>query len=610
MRTLLIVAVLVPILGMGGLAAAVVGARWANRQASTALAADAEQLDRVVDVRDAVADEEIHSTILALSADLGTPLDDLRGIDEQGERTALRAARARVDAAVASTNGAPLRTSLPELAALRRSLDAGTASYDAVSELFVRLDDEAEVQVRDQLGRIERTADRRPISADLRARLRAVRETVSLFSSSGDRIRGALDITLGTQDPVAVSALVEATARFEAAADRAVPSLGPRAVAAWQLFHDDPAAVSTEATIAAAARRGIGSSSATPPAPDAATLVAVIGDGARWAVLLNDVVSASSRDLAEVAHDQADDDTRRVVGAAAVSALLAVVSLGLALLIARELVGPAHDLEDVARRVASGDFDLPPIESRGPRELAATLEAFNDMAATLAAVEHQAVALADDPESPVLADSLPGRTGEAMQVAIDRLRASIHLAEEQRMALTELAMRDGLTGLLNRAAALDAVGRELARSRRDAQPLLALFIDLDGLKQINDTHGHAVGDRALRGVADALVSTTREADIVARIGGDEFLVVGPVPDEGVAGVEAIAERILDAVRSSGVVVADGTGLGVHCSIGIAVSGTDVDSVGSLVQAADTALYEAKRAGRDRAAWSRPATPSS
>ncbi len=610
MRTLLIVAVLVPILGLGGLAGAVVGARWANREASTALAADAGRLDRVVDVRDALADEEIHSSLLALAADLGTPLDDLEGVDEQSERTAVGAARARVDAAMASAPGAPLRTSLPELAALRRSLDAGTASYNDVSELFVRLDGQAETQVRDQLGRIERTADRRPLPSEPRARLRAVREAVSLFSSSSDRIRFALEIMLGTRDPSVASSLIDGTARFEAAADRAVPSLGPRAVAAWQLFRSDPAAVSTEAMIDAAARLGLASSGAAAATPDAAVLVTAIGDGARWAVLLNDVVSASSCDLAEAAHDQANDDTRRVIGAAAVSSLLAVVSLGLALLIARELVTPARELEDMARRVASGDFDLPPIDAWGPRELAATLEAFNDMAATLAAVENQAVALADDPESPVLADSLPGRTGEAMQVAIDRLRASIHLAEQQRMELTELATRDGLTGLLNRAAALDAVGRELARSRREEQPLLALFIDLDGLKQLNDAHGHAVGDQALREVAGALGSTTRQADILARIGGDEFLVTGPVPTEGTAGVEAIADRILRAVRARDVVIADGAQIPLRCSIGMAVSRPGVDTVGSLLQAADTALYEAKRAGRDRAAWSRPATTSS
>ena len=605
MRTLLIVAVLVPTLGLGGLAGVVVAGRWANRQASTALAADAGRLDRVVDVRDAIADEEIHSTLAALAIDLGSSLDDPDGMDASAEHNALRAARVRVDQALASPAGAPLRPSVAGLSAVRRSIDDGTATYDDVNAVFLGLDGQAEAQVLDQLDHIERTANRRPLSAELRARLRAVRETVSLFSSSGDRIRAALDITLGSRDRTVATGLLDATTRFEAAAERAGPFLGPRAEVAWDVFRNDPAAVSTEQTIGSAVRIGLGVPAATPTDVGAPALVDMIGDGARWAVLLNDVVSASSSDLEAAARDQAHDDTRNVVVAAAVASLLAAVSLGIALLIARELVRPARDLEEAARRVASGDFDLPSIAQRGPRELTATVGAFNDMAATLAAVEERAVALADDLESPVLTDSLPGRTGEALQLAMDRLRASIQLAEQQRQDLTELATRDGLTGLLNRAAALDAVGRELARARREEQALLALFIDLDGLKQLNDAHGHGVGDQALRQVADALVSTTREADIVARLGGDEFVVVGPVPDDGTVGVEAITDRILAAVRARDVVLPDGS-IPLHCSIGIAVSGPEVDSVGSLIHAADTALYEAKRAGGDRAAWGRPA----
>jgi len=239
------------------------------------------------------------------------------------------------------------------------------------------------------------------------------------------------------------------------------------------------------------------------------------------------------------------------------------------------------------------------------RELAATVEAFNDMAATLAAVEHHAVALAEDPDSPVHADPLPGRTGQAMQAALDRLRSSISAAEQHRAELTELATRDGLTGLLNRTAAMDLVERELARARRDGSTLLALYVDLDGLKALNDTQGHAAGDEAIRRTADALAATTRDADVVARLGGDEFLVVGPVPPNGHSGVAAFADRVHRAVSDRVIELEDGSTVRLGCSVGVAVSCPDVASADSLVRAADVALYRAKEAGRGRVVWSTP-----
>ena len=103
--------------------------------------------------------------------------------------------------------------------------------------------------------------------------------------------------------------------------------------------------------------------------------------------------------------------------------------------------------------------------------------------------------------------------------------------------------------MLNREAALDAVTAELTRARRDHTTVMLLFIDLDGLKAINDTHGHKAGDDAIQAAAGALRGATRTGEIVARLGGDEFLIAGaPVHDHG--DVQALADRVHRAVTDS------------------------------------------------------------
>ena len=159
------------------------------------------------------------------------------------------------------------------------------------------------------------------------------------------------------------------------------------------------------------------------------------------------------------------------------------------------------------------------------------------------------------------------------------------------------ALHDALTGLPNRTLILDRVEQMLARARRRDVDCAALFIDLDGFKQVNDTLGHEAGDRLLRAVAARLSATLREADTIARLGGDEFVVLV----EGVAPTgspEFVAERLLEVLREPFEISDAPRGtLRITASIGIAygshISATD------LLRDADIALYEAKTAGRDR-----------
>jgi diguanylate cyclase (GGDEF)-like protein len=163
-------------------------------------------------------------------------------------------------------------------------------------------------------------------------------------------------------------------------------------------------------------------------------------------------------------------------------------------------------------------------------------------------------------------------------------------------------MRDSLTGLLNRGAALEALDIDLARARRSAGALelAVLFIDLDELKQINDSLGHDGGDEAIVAVAEALRATTRATDVIARFGGDEF-VVGWLGERGSEGPALLARRICTLVSNS-VVESEGSSRKLGCSIGVAVSEPHDRTVESLIERADHALYEAKASGRGQVRW--------
>lgn len=178
------------------------------------------------------------------------------------------------------------------------------------------------------------------------------------------------------------------------------------------------------------------------------------------------------------------------------------------------------------------------------------------------------------------------------------LDAAMQQLRSANMTLAERSLRDGLTGAWNRRWLDQALADAWQRARDLAQPLTLAMVDLDHFKQINDRHGHVVGDDCLRAVArclDAQRANGREQ--VVRYGGEEFVLV--MPDVGVADAAQRAERIRAAVADLRV-HSEGVGLNVTVSIGIASfdPALAVDA-GELLRRADHAMYEAKRAGRNR-----------
>ncbi|MFY0407745.1 sensor domain-containing diguanylate cyclase [Solicola sp. PLA-1-18] len=185
--------------------------------------------------------------------------------------------------------------------------------------------------------------------------------------------------------------------------------------------------------------------------------------------------------------------------------------------------------------------------------------------------------------------------------AEDRTLVLVHVhdvTEERRLQeqLRHLATRDSLTGLLNRRRFDEILARHLTDCARYGPRGALLLLDLDHFKTVNDTLGHAVGDRVLLAVSEALDELLRDSDTIARLGGDEFAVL--VPHGGAEESEVVAARIVDAIRNRATHLDTDAARAVTVSVGVAPVTYDA-TPDRLLAAADAQLYQAKRNGRDR-----------
>jgi diguanylate cyclase len=212
--------------------------------------------------------------------------------------------------------------------------------------------------------------------------------------------------------------------------------------------------------------------------------------------------------------------------------------------------------------------------------------------------------LAGSRELQDLSESLRGMTQSLQQGQADLAQANATLEEKVRERtqalaqaneeLANLARKDGLTGLYNRRAAEGRMDEECARHRRNGKVFSLLVLDIDHFKRINDTFGHAAGDEALKRVAHSLAAHCRVTDFIARIGGEEFMVL--LPETELTGAMQLGEKLRGAIAALDIPEVG------HATISIGVAQSHLDDsqpIRTVLKAADDALYAAKAGGRNR-----------
>lgn len=203
--------------------------------------------------------------------------------------------------------------------------------------------------------------------------------------------------------------------------------------------------------------------------------------------------------------------------------------------------------------------------------------------------------------------SKPDRNAQGEIIGYHGITREITERKQLEEQVRQLAFHDPLTHLANRRLMLEHLDQAMSASKRSHHHGALLFLDLDNFKPLNDQHGHGVGDLLLIEVAERLKTCVREADTVARFGGDEFVVLlcelGTQPDEATAQATAVAEKIRNRLAEPYVLQAtpSAPAIGHQCtaSIGVAVFHGRDESQGSVIDRADAAMYQAKEDGRNR-----------
>jgi len=319
---------------------------------------------------------------------------------------------------------------------------------------------------------------------------------------------------------------------------------------------------------------------------------------------LLEVMSQRSDELQHAATVLSKASSRSAVQTVVAISLVIMLLLVVSLAVAASLERPLSRLIEGTRRVGGGDLTSEPLPPDGPVEIAEASAAFNDVVANLRLLEGKVEALASyDLADPRLVQPLPGALGEALDRSVHVLSGSITDRERLQQTLAFQASHDALTGLHNRAAALDALRDALARARRNGTLLVVGFLDLDRFKQVNDTYSHQTGDEVLREVACRIDLQARAGDFCARLGGDEFVIIAENVD-AVGGPHAIGKRIAAEI---GEPIPSSFGpLRVGVSVGLALVDGAEDPTGpdplAVLARADLAAYAAKRSGDGVVVW--------
>jgi diguanylate cyclase (GGDEF)-like protein len=268
-------------------------------------------------------------------------------------------------------------------------------------------------------------------------------------------------------------------------------------------------------------------------------------------------------------------------------------SLLLLALVLHSILRPLRRLVRQSRQVGDGDLALAPLKPTGPTDFRVVMRTFNEMVTTLRSYDAQVhrLALGDTSIDP----TLPGPLGDTLRQSVSHLAtvtAKLHASEA---AANQQARTDALTGLANRTAALEHLTKLAMNARHVDGHGAVVFLDLDGFKSVNDTQGHAEGDRILGEIGERLKAACPE-HVVARIGGDEFIVLVDEVSE-IDQVTALARRLIEIV-SAPCTGSSGQLFTITASAGVAMIAGQRDPLAYIARA-DSAVYHAKERGRGR-----------
>jgi diguanylate cyclase (GGDEF)-like protein len=608
--------VLVPLVGVAVLTVA--GAR--TQMAEAASAARAEAAVRAVAQLDAARSGVEHEVIPVLSiAVIQDPATaDALGLNSFLGRAQLkqtvdsvRRTRTATDRALAqvpadSVGAEAARTAAASLAALRTEADAGDADLVHIYTTYL--------QISERLTIAQRQAAVAAGSVDSPIRtLRAARD-VQLVAQLAQTASRQMPLFLGSRLSrfASIQQFSEFSTSFLLGEDGTPIDLQKAWEAAWLDYTDalrqmDRLSQSSLRAAWGAVHRSEAMSvmddvliqyadGAGAPEMSVLQLVLVLAQNADRDAALTELLNTSVQNAQTLAAtDRAQAEDRRTTTSLLGIGLLVASVLG-ALALGRSVSRSLRLLSGQATQVSEGS--LVEVAVTGPREVRTVSTALGAAVASLRRIQDQAQAVArGDLSNTVLDEPLPGPLGEVVHASVREIVNSVRQREELQFALAHQATHDPLTELPNRAQALTLVTSALHRALRSGEMTGLLFVDLDGFKAVNDSHGHANGDVVLQEVARRLRAAVRPGDEVCRLGGDEFVVLVEQV-QGERDLLDLADRLIAAVSEP--MTAGGHPVRIGASVGVAVSrdgGADADA---LFAEADTAAYRAKGHGRGRA----------
>ncbi|MEM7341929.1 MAG: diguanylate cyclase [Actinomycetota bacterium] len=563
-----------------------------------ALGDQREQLDTVRSAGDQLADI---GTARALLSDERNAIGLLRVVQEQGIDLRLASLLVGFDlevelGVVRSAVDDHLSAAAPDL--LDDELFANRASVtygdpETLNERYRLADERLADLEAEQLARLQRSASAVALEEidPALTRLQAATDAHRHIARMGSAYATVLAPSLAIEEPaVGLRFLYQHRLGY----DDAITVLG----ADGRTVPSDDDAVAAllaavDATLAGAATEGIGGA-------------AVLGDGLsldtldpadmqpvtgiyRASTTHRDSTAQAAAELA-ASLEAADAEAAAAIGRSlAVSVGLVIVTLAAAAAATFAFVRPLHRLAEGARQLRDGEVGVQTTVG-GVRELQSAIRALNEASSSIAVAHERTRALAAEgweAEADVVGES--GGLEAGVSASFDVLESLMADRERLRAHLEHEAFHDSLTGLLNRRGLRHRIDDLLAQPGGEDEPLLVLYLDLDGFKAVNDRHGHEAGDRVLVAVAERLDEVVPVGSLVARMGGDEFMVVvsGAAEDAGArlgAEVKArIAEPVVDGARQ----------LTVGASVGLASGAPGATGFEQLIRGADSAAYYAK-----------------